>query len=336
MNPQIRQELIKWYHSHKRDLPWRETSDPYKIWLSEIILQQTRVAQGLPYYHKFVAAFPTVQSLADADEQQVLTLWAGLGYYSRARNLHKAAKQVISDFDGKFPTTYIDLMKLKGVGDYTASAIASFSSGEPVAVLDGNVFRVLSRLFLIEKDIGNPSNRKYFKQYANDLLDETNPADFNQAIMEFGALQCSPAPVCLYCPLRSHCMAFDSGMVKELPIKGKKTPPKDVFFHFFLMRHNGKMAIQKRDDKSIWKNMFQLPLQETQSSDHTFKTLEHVGSKMLWETKHQLTHRTIWAKFYELEYLPNYFENIQWIDQAELDQFPFPRLLERFFEKCLN
>lgn len=336
MKSQIRQELIKWYHSHKRDLPWRETSDSYKIWLSEIILQQTRVAQGLPYYEKFVSAFPSVQSLAQAEEQQVLTLWAGLGYYSRARNLHKAAQQVMEEFNGVFPSRYDDLIKLKGVGDYTASAIASFSSGEPVAVLDGNVFRVLSRLFLIEKDIANPANRKYFKQEANGLLDVDNPADFNQAIMEFGALQCSPAPVCLYCPLRTFCKAFDAGMVKELPMKGKKAKPKDVFFHFFLVRDGKRLAVQKRDDKSIWKNMFQLPLYEAESASGNLELLKNEVPKMLWETKHQLSHRTIWAKFYELEYLPDYFSEIRWVDEAELDQLPFPRLIERFFDECLS
>ena len=227
--------LIKWYLQNKRDLPWRNTIDPYFIWLSEIMLQQTRVAQGMPYFFAFTEAFPTVFDLAKASEQEVLKLWQGLGYYSRARNLHKTAQYVAFELDGKFPDNYKALLSLKGVGDYTAAAIASFSYNEVVPVVDGNVFRVLSRVFDIEADISQPASKKIFQELAMELMPKDHPAIFNQAIMEFGALQCVPKnPDCTICVMNDGCLALKMDKVNQLPVKLKKTKVTNRFFNYFI------------------------------------------------------------------------------------------------------
>jgi len=245
--------LIHWYLHNKRELPWRNTTDPYLIWLSEIMLQQTRVAQGLPYYNAFVGAFPTVFDLAAADEQQVLKLWQGLGYYSRARNLHSAAKHIAYELDGVFPNNYNDLLKLKGVGAYTAAAIASFSFDEPVPVVDGNVFRVLARYFDVVSDISRPSSKKEFAALASELIPTSDPAVFNQAIMEFGALQCVPKnPDCRICPMNEGCLALKRKKVHELPVNLKKQKITKRYFNYLVFNDEHRNTkIRQRTEKGI-------------------------------------------------------------------------------------
>lgn len=358
------QTIISWYHRNKRDLPWRDTQNPYKIWLSEIILQQTRVVQGMPYYEKFIEHFPTVQELAAADEQTVLRLWQGLGYYSRARNLHAAAKYISDDLNGIFPKTYSEIKKLKGVGDYTAAAISSFAFDEVQAVVDGNVYRVLSRFFGIEKDITETKNQKEFRTLAQNLIDNTQPAIYNQAIMEFGALQCIPkSPNCKACPLKEKCTAFDKKLIEKLPIKGKKTKVTDRFMHYFVFKkrekNNEKVLVRKRGKGDIWQGLYDFFVIEFQNKDkknfEPIKELEQhlkidkqevTNTKLIHESiifKHQLSHRTLYAKFYTLEILPNEKQFLYWkslkekynleeIDWNELDDIPKPVLISKYLE----
>ena len=259
-------KILNWYYEHQRNLPWRETRDPYKVWLSEIILQQTRVAQGMPYYLRFVEAFPTVHDLANAPEEQVLKLWQGLVYYSRARNLHATAKTVVEDFDGKFPDTYKGLKSLKGVGDYTASAIASFCFDAPEPVVDGNVYRVLSRYFGIDIPINSTEGIKYFKELAREVMDSENIRDYNQGIMEFGAIQCAPKnPYCLLCPLQESCVALQENKVDQLPVKLNKTKIRNRYFNYLvLLDDDGNTILEQRRGKGIWQNLYQFPLIESE------------------------------------------------------------------------
>ena len=262
--------LIKWYLQKKRDLPWRNTINPYLIWLSEIMLQQTRVAQGMPYFLSFTTAFPTVFDLAKANEEQVLKLWQGLGYYSRARNLHKTAQFVANELDGIFPDNYKDLLQLKGVGEYTAAAIASFSYNEVIPVVDGNVFRVLSRIFDIETDIAQASAKKEFAALAFELMPKDSPAIFNQAIMEFGALQCVPkSPNCSICVFNESCAALQKKKVDQLPIKSKKLKVRNRYFNYIVASdENENTIIQKRTSKGIWHNLYEFPLLETEKEEN--------------------------------------------------------------------
>lgn len=260
--------LIIWYLENKRSLPWRHTSDPYKVWLSEIILQQTRVSQGLPYYESFVSRFPTVFDLANASEEEVLKLWQGLGYYSRARNLHATAKMVVNTYKGKFPNTYNELLKLKGVGDYTASAIASICFEEPAAVVDGNVFRVLSRVYGIETPINTTTGFKEYKALAQTLIHESDPGTFNQALMEFGAKFCVPSnPDCESCIFRDQCYAYAKGIVTELPLKLNKTKTRTRYFNYLvILDEEGRTFMVKREGKGIWRNLYEFPLVESNST----------------------------------------------------------------------
>ncbi|MBU2950681.1 A/G-specific adenine glycosylase [Tamlana agarivorans] len=261
-------KLINWYSVNKRDLPWRETKNPYHIWLSEIILQQTQVNQGLPFYDAFITNFPSVFDLAAAEESEVLKLWQGLGYYSRARNLHASAKYVVNELDGVFPNTYKDLLKLKGVGDYTASAIASFCFNEVAPVVDGNVYRVLSRYYGIDTPINSSKGAKEFKALAQELIDVKNPSDYNQAIMEFGAIQCKPkSPECVVCPFQESCVAFNTNRIGELPVKIKSAKAKKKYFNFLVfIDDNGNTLLEKREGKGIWQNLYQFPLVESKSN----------------------------------------------------------------------
>ena len=262
--------LIHWYSNNKRNLPWRETTNPYYIWLSEIILQQTQVKQGLPYYEAFVSKYPTVFDLANANESDVLKLWQGLGYYSRARNLHASAKYVSNELKGKFPDNYKDLLKLKGVGDYTASAIASICFNEAAAVVDGNVYRVLSRYFHVDTPINSSKGAKVFKLLAQELIDKKQPAEFNQAIMEFGATQCKPQnPDCNVCPFNTSCIAFNKNKISELPVKIKSAKAKIKHFNFLVfISEDEKTILEKREGKGIWQNLYQFPLIETAKTIH--------------------------------------------------------------------
>jgi len=314
---QFIQGLHGWYKERQRDLPWRNTRNPYKIWLSEIILQQTRVAQGLPYYLKFVEAFPTVRHLANATEESVLRLWQGLGYYSRARNLHACAQQIIENYDGQFPDSYAELLKLKGVGPYTAAAIASFAFNEVVPVVDGNVFRVLARLGNITADIATPQGVKTFQALAADLIDPQDPANYNQAIMEFGALQCTPAaPKCSQCPFTTFCQAYALKKQKDLPVKSKKIKVKKRYFHYFLIGHEQHYLLKKRVEKDIWQNLYDFPLiEQTQfvepqelpmepGNPWLQQALQLPGSVLVKESgpfKHVLTHQQLFARFFHIE-----------------------------------
>ena len=331
--------LIAWYLQYKRDLPWRHTIDPYNIWLSEIMLQQTRVAQGMPYYFAFTEAFPTVQDLATASEEQVLKLWQGLGYYSRARNLHKTAQMVSFDWNGNFPNNYKDLLALKGVGDYTAAAIASFAFNEAVPVVDGNVFRVLSRYFDVETDIANASAKKEFAALAFELMPKSAPAMFNQAIMEFGALQCVPKnPDCGICPMNSGCLALKLKKVNQLPVKSKKVKVRNRFLNYLVFSDdNGNTLVQKRTGKGIWHNLYEFPLVEadgevafdaqSESVMALFPKFEIQSIVELKSVNHKLTHQNLNIKFWKVN-VSGIIENA--VDYETLLTFPFPIVIYNF------
>lgn len=336
--------LTKWYLENKRDLPWRNTTNPYLIWLSEIMLQQTRVAQGLPYFLSFTNAFPTVFDLAKANEEQVLKLWQGLGYYSRARNLHKTAQYIAYELNGVFPANYKDLLELKGVGEYTAAAIASFSYNEAVPVVDGNVFRVLSRCFDVETDIALASTKKEFAALAFELMPKDNPAIFNQAIMEFGALQCVPkSPNCGICVFNTSCVALQKKKVDQLPVKSKKIKVRNRYFNYFMLSDiEEKTLIQKRTAKGIWHNLYEFPLIETlQEEDFEFVSnavqqesffVNPIISMRACNEKsivHKLSHQHLHIKFWKLN-VKGVVEN--GITKEELKQFPFPIVIHNFIE----
>lgn len=257
-------ELVKWYNQNKRDLPWRATTDAYVIWLSEIILQQTRVEQGMPYFYRFMEKYPDVKAFAAAYEDDILHLWQGLGYYSRGRNMLKTARQVVELYGGVFPANYQQLIALKGIGAYTAAAISSFSANEAKAVVDGNVYRVLARYFGIEEPVNSTKGKNIFQGIANDLLDHVNPGLHNQAMMEFGALVCKPKkPDCAICPIRPDCYAFNHHAIAVLPQKLQKVKIRERFFNYLLVTDGDTILVKKRDDKDIWANMYDLPLIET-------------------------------------------------------------------------
>ena len=336
--------LIKWYLQHKRDLPWRDTQNPYPIWLSEIMLQQTRVAQGLPYFLNFMNAFPTVFDLANANEEQVLKLWQGLGYYSRARNLHKTAQIVAYELGGIFPDNYQDLLKLKGIGDYTAAAIASFAFNEAVPVVDGNVFRVLSRYFDVENDISISSTKKVFVNLALEIMPKNNPAQFNQAIMEFGALQCVPkSPNCSICPFNNSCTALQKNKINLLPIKTKKVKVTNRFLNYIIYEdQNQQTLIQQRTEKGIWQNLYEFPLIETKNTvDIDFITANIVSeNKILSVTQinqneiiHKLTHQKLHINFWKIE-LENDLKNGILI--TDVKDYPLPIVIANFIESEIN
>ncbi len=337
--------IIEWYHGNKRDLPWRNTKDPYKIWLSEIILQQTRVAQGLPYYEKFVENYPTIIDLARADEQEVLKLWQGLGYYSRARNLHFTAKLITDVLNGIFPDSYKKLLKMKGIGDYTAAAIASFAFGEKVPTLDGNVYRVLSRYFGLEIPIDTLIAKVEFKKLANKLIDPERPDVFNQAIMEFGALQCVPvSPNCKNCPLNESCYALKNNKISDLPIKSKKVIVSNRNFHYLLfLDKNEQTIIQKREKNDIWKHLFEFPLLES-DDELNLEQIVHFSEKYTNNIlnisilnsipiKHKLTHQEIDITFWKIEVDQFLIKSISF---EEIHQYPFPIVIHKFLEKYLK
>lgn len=303
--------VIKWYTEHKRDLPWRSTNDPYIIWLSEIILQQTRVEQGMPYFYKFAENYPTVADFASASEDEILNHWQGLGYYSRGRNMHSTARMVMEEHAGYFPTSYDKLLKLKGIGEYTAAAISSFAANEPKAVVDGNVFRLLARYFGIPEPINSSKGKKLFAALAQELLDISRPAIFNQAIMEFGSLQCKPKnPSCNTCPLQPDCIAFKDGSVNTLPVKIKAGAARHRYFNYLVIIQGGAILMNKRGPNDIWQNLYDLPLIETphQVRAHELLGSEEVRSrwgnltigKVTGPVKHVLSHQKLFAQFIEV------------------------------------
>ncbi len=341
------EKIIRWYHDNKRDLPWRSTQEPYKIWLSEIILQQTRVAQGTPYYQRFITAFPTVFHLAQADEEEVLKLWQGLGYYSRARNLHAAAKTVVREHDGTFPQNHKGLLALKGVGDYTASAIASICYNEPQAVVDGNVYRVLSRYFEVEHPVNSTVGIRYFRQLAQEVMDAERPRDYNQGIMEFGAMHCTPKnPNCLFCPLKEGCVALKEGKVGQLPVKTKKTKVRTRHFNYMVPVFKDRndvpyTCLVQRKGKGIWQGLWQFPLLETDAEadlaqvqhELTANTpLKNTEETVLFNERpvvHKLSHQHLHTKFWIVG-------QKVWGEHAvpvsELEKYPVPVLIADFIK----
>ncbi|MCD8092168.1 MAG: A/G-specific adenine glycosylase [Bacteroides sp.] len=337
--------LLKWYAENKRELPWRDTTDPYLIWISEIILQQTRVVQGYEYFLRFVRRFPDVKTLAAASEEEVMKYWQGLGYYSRARNLYAAARSM----NGIFPETYEEVRALKGVGDYTAAAICSFAYNMPYAVVDGNVYRVLSRYFGIDTPIDSGEGKKTFTALAEEMLDRSRPADYNQAIMDFGAIQCTPqAPDCMFCPLSETCLALSRGLVLQLPVKQHKTKTTNRYFNYVYVRMGAYTLLHKRTGNDIWKNLFELPLIETEKdlSEAEFLACPQLHAlfaegeapvvrSVLRNVKHVLSHRVIYAHFYEVV-LPETsasFSGYQRIRAEDIEHYAVPRLIHAFLEK---
>ena len=317
--------ILDWYATCGRDLPWRRTRDPYAVWLSEVILQQTRVAQGRAYWERFMERFPTVEALAAAPEDEVLRLWQGLGYYSRARNLHAAAKQVVSL--GGFPATLKGLRSLKGVGDYTATAVGSIAFGLPAAVVDGNVYRVLARYFGIATPVGTAAAAKEFTALASRLLPEDSPAAFNQGMMDFGATCCTPVnPACDTCPLAASCLAFATGRVELLPVKKAATKPVDRHLTYVYVRFEGQVAIHRRGPGDIWQGLWEPWLTDEVPAG---------ARPIVRGFKHQLTHRTLLADFWlwEPSERPSLPEGYRWIKEAELDAYAKPRLFELLLAK---
>ncbi|NVK52878.1 MAG: A/G-specific adenine glycosylase [Flavobacteriaceae bacterium] len=337
-------QLIYWYLQNDRDLLWRKTKNPYHIWLSEIILQQTRVNQGLSYYVSFVKAFPTVVDLANASESKVLKLWQGLGYYSRARNLHYSAKYIVNELNGVFPTTYEEIKKLKGVGDYTASAIASICFNEPHAVVDGNVYRVLARYFGVSTPINSTKGIKEFKELAQTLIDASQPGTFNQAIMDFGALHCKPQqPLCKSCPFNTSCVALKNQSIKELPVKEKKTKIKQRYFNFLVVLNaEHETVFTERKGKGIWQGLYQFPLVETQksitkeelmSNSELEKWISTIDEIFLFNEKeivHKLSHQHLYTKFWILKANNIKSPTISW---SMLKKYPVPILIANFLKK---
>lgn len=340
-------KILQWYQENKRELPWRQSTDPYKIWLSEIMLQQTRVAQGIPYYEKFLEAFPSVHDLATASEETVLKLWQGLGYYSRARNMHSTAKIIVAEYGGSFPNTYHELLKLKGVGDYTASAIASICFNEPQPVVDGNVYRVLSRYFGVDIPINSTKGTKYFKELAKKVMDSKDIRDYNQGIMEFGALQCAPKkPYCLICPLKDGCVALNENRIQDLPLKLKKGKIRERFFNYIvLMDKNKGTRLEQRKGKGIWQGLFQFPLIETQEpgiETEIEKTLTEQFPKLAIESirlyneepiVHKLSHQHLKTRFWIVQLNSVLADNVSW---SNIEDFPVPVLIANFIQSFKN
>jgi A/G-specific adenine glycosylase len=345
----ISKALTNWYKIHKRSLPWRKTADPYKIWVSEIILQQTRVNQGTDYYHQFIEKFPDIRSLANADQDEVLKLWQGLGYYNRARNMHHTARYVLQNYDGELPANYNELLNLKGIGPYTAAAIASFAFDEAVAVVDGNVKRVLTRVFGIKEPINTTKAEKTIQEIANQTLDTDSPGEHNQALIEFGALQCVPKkPACSSCPLSEICEAYNQNMVQSLPVKSPPKKKKNRYFYYLVINHSQKyIFINKRTQKDVWNSLYEFPLIErekrtdiealTQSKE--WGTLLNATKPLITnisnEYKHVLSHQNIFATFLEIQIKkPTDFliQNYTSIDREELGEYAVSRLIERYLQ----
>jgi A/G-specific adenine glycosylase len=350
----ITEALIHWYTQNKRPLPWRETRDPYKIWLSEVILQQTRVSQGTDYYHRFLTAFPDVQSLALAAEQEVLKLWQGLGYYSRARNMHHTAKELVEKYGGIFPQSSAGLKKLKGIGDYTAAAIASICFDEPIAVLDGNVARVISRVYGIDIPIDTNEGKKTITDLANALLDTNHPGTFNQAVMELGALVCTPrSPACDTCPIAFACEALKRKLVETFPVKTPKKTPTIRHLNYLVISfekdNNEFILMRKRTGNDIWKNMYDFPCIETAEASDTSDALDQcvksglldglpfVVKQVSDQYIHQLSHRRLLAKFIRIEVkgLPILNGTVTAVRKDQVAELPLPRLIDRYLASLI-
>lgn len=338
--------IYKWYTINKRDLPWRKDGDPYKIWLSEIILQQTRVEQGKNYFYRFVEAYPTVNDLASAHEDEVLKLWQGLGYYSRARNLHASAKIIASQYNGTFPNDYKSIIALKGVGPYTAAAVASIAFNLPYPAVDGNIYRVLSRYYGIETPIDSSAGKKEFQQLAEELIQGQEPGMHNQALMEFGALQCVPkSPKCENCPVVESCFTYKNGLVAQLPVKEKKTKQRHRYFYYYMYDMGDSILLDKRSGNDIWQNLYQLPLMEREKAlsdsellhaDFPVKTMQVNVKSISGQKKHVLSHQIIHAKLIYLEVQGNFNNQSPLIrvNKKDISKFAVSRLVEQFLQEA--
>ena len=343
----IQDTLINWFDTNRRDLPWRHNPTPYQVWLSEVILQQTRVNQGMDYYLRFIERWPTVTDLAKASEEEVLKMWQGLGYYSRARNLHHCAQQVVAEYGGQFPADYEKLRQLKGIGNYTAAAIASIAFNLPHAVVDGNVYRVLSRIFDIDTPININEGQTLFAQLADDLLNREQPGLHNQALMEFGALHCTPKnPNCLLCPLQAQCLAFAHQTVMQRPVKQPKVKVTTRYFNYLVIRINDSVYLHKRNEDDIWKNLYDFPCIESEQPMSVEEVVETEKFKQLLESKpfsiakvspvftHKLTHRTIMAQFIEIKLEQKLLQietkGLFLARETDLNNFPIPRLIDLY------
>ena len=337
-------KLVNWYQANKRDLPWRNTINAYHIWLSEIILQQTRVVQGMPYYLAFIKEFPNVEDLANASEDKVLKMWQGLGYYSRARNLHFTAKDIVKNYGGKFPNDYQKILKFKGVGTYTAAAISSFAFDMPYAVVDGNVIRVLSRDLGIEIPFDTAAGKKEFQYLAQKFLIKENVAIYNQSIMEFGALQCVPkSPDCSVCPMQDFCEAYSVNMVDKLPVKSKKIKVRNRFLHFLMIKDKGSIYLKKRK-KGIWTGLYEFPFlefnhrvseKEVLNSQDWLKFFKDNKSDVFLvsnEFVHVLSHQKIYAQFWQLKAKDISLKEHELVPEKDLLNYPVSRLTEKYFE----
>ncbi|MGQ1890800.1 A/G-specific adenine glycosylase [Thermophagus sp. OGC60D27] len=338
-------KIREWYQLHGRKLPWRETADPYKIWISEVILQQTQVKQGLNYYQRFICSFPDVRTLAAASERQIMKHWQGLGYYSRARNLHAAAQTIVLKQNGLFPQTYENLLKLRGIGPYTAAAIASIAFGEPKPVVDGNVYRVLSRVFAIALPIDTSEGKKHFEKLAHKLLDVNDPGTHNQALMDLGALICKPtSPRCHECPVSSMCEAAAIGQQAQFPVKSKKISRKKRWLHFLIISEQGYTILQKRTSDDIWKGLYQFPVIETGKKVpilHIQEQVQQIFSDTLkiqkiHHAKHLLTHQELNTLFYKVNWpknrpLPKTINQTRTVvvNNKEIAEFPLPQILQK-------
>jgi A/G-specific adenine glycosylase len=339
--------LTNWYKTQKRTLPWRETKDPYKIWISEIILQQTRVEQGINYYYKFINKFPDIYSLGNAEIDEVLKLWQGLGYYNRAKNMYHTAKTIINDYNGMIPGSYNELLRLKGIGPYTAAAIASFAFNESVAVVDGNVKRVLTRIYGVDTPVNSTKGEKEIKEIANHIIDPQNPGEHNQAIIEFGALQCIPKnPWCQSCPLSEICLAYNQNLIQNLPVKTTPKKKRNRYFYYLIINHeHNRIFINKRTKKDVWNSLYEFPLIEREKKIEDFtQTQEWISffnghkpeiNNISKEYKHILSHQNIFAIFVEMrisKITDFLYQNYISINKNELKHFAVSRLIERYLE----
>jgi A/G-specific adenine glycosylase len=346
---QFTRQLLNWNRKeNKREMPWKGEKDPYKIWLSEIILQQTRVGQGMKYYRKFIEEFPSIHDLAAAEDQRVFKLWEGLGYYSRCRNLIKTAKLVSGELNGIFPGTYEEILKLKGIGPYTAAAIGSFAFALPYAVVDGNVYRVLSRYFNISAPVDSVEGKRIFANLAQEILDKNNPGEYNQAIMDFGATICKPlSPECGSCPLNKNCKAFLINRVKELPVKQKLTRIKQRWFNYLFLEKENKVAIIKRNAKDIWQDLYEFPLVETSRAStpalilreaekvYGLKGMDYEKLSVSGIKSQQLSHQLIRGRFIKLKVANTINSSAAWIwvDKEEIKSYSFPRFIYQYFSE---
>ena len=332
-------KLIEWYNLNKRDLPWRLTKDPFKIWVSEIILQQTRIEQGKKYYHRFLRKYPNIPSLAKTTDKELLKIWEGLGYYSRALNMYKTAKIVLKKYNGIFPSTYSELIDLPGIGDYTASAISSICADEVQPVVDGNVLRFLSRLYKIDLPIDSAKTKTYFKNLGFELIKDVKPGDFNQAMMDFGSTVCKPRKSgCKHCMFSSNCKAYKSNSVMSYPFKKKKIKIKQRYLNYVVViSDDNKTRINKRDDSGIWKNLYEFPLIETEtetSANEIIKKLDidFLKLKEVKKTKHKLSHQLLHITFFTFK-VGNTFDD--YISIESLSKYPFPRPINKFISELV-